>query len=245
MPVPQLLETCEKYFAPSEEDDEASAGAGKKADKEAYLQARKRLFAEESPAILPWARKLLAHKDVNAAECGAGLVARQAETGNIPRAQVTEIIGELEAYVAKTPRADATEGQAKTFAIEALGYLRAVRALMTIGQLRFVKTGPLLDVVSAALSRAAGKPFTTTVLALKWGRAHLALEKQARAAWDAAVVGKNPEAFTAYPSHEPWSVGELLDHPKFGHGVVTKVADSLRMEILFRDGTRTLTQGQQ
>jgi len=242
MSVVQLLDLCEKHLAEPSEGDEASP---EEVDNDAYLQAKKRLLGEENAEILPRARKMLELSSVEAWECGAALISRQAETNNIPRALVTEVIGELEHLAAKAPRTDPQETKAKIHAIEGLGYLRAVRALMTLAGVRFIKTGPLLDNVCAALSRAAGKPFTTTVLALKWARAHLALEKQSRAAWDAAVVGKKPEAFTAYPSNQTWSVGELLDHPKFGHGVVVKVADSLRMEILFRDGTRTLTQGQQ
>ncbi|NOU32083.1 MAG: hypothetical protein HOO96_29615 [Polyangiaceae bacterium] len=242
MSVVQLLDLCEKHLAEPSEGDEAPP---EEVDNDAYLQAKKRLLGEENAEILPRARKMLELSSVEAWECGAALISRQAETNNIPRALVTEVIGELEHLAAKAPRTDPQETKAKIHAIEGLGFLRAVRALMTLAGVRFIKTGPLLDNVCAALSRAAGKPFTTTVLALKWARAHLALEKQSRAAWDAAVVGKKPEAFTAYPSNQNWSVGELLDHPKFGHGVVTKVADSLRMEILFRDGTRTLTQGQQ
>ena len=40
-----------------------------------------------------------------------------------------------------------------------------------------------------------------------------------------------------------FSEGDLLRHKKFGDGVVTRVIDDHKVEVLFRDEARTLAQG--
>jgi hypothetical protein len=37
--------------------------------------------------------------------------------------------------------------------------------------------------------------------------------------------------------------GEVLTHPKLGAGVVTRVVDANKIEVLFREGLRTLVHG--
>ena len=37
--------------------------------------------------------------------------------------------------------------------------------------------------------------------------------------------------------------GDLLRHKKFGDGVVTRVIDAHKVEVLFRDEAKTLAQG--
>jgi hypothetical protein len=38
--------------------------------------------------------------------------------------------------------------------------------------------------------------------------------------------------------------GELIAHKKFGEGYVVEVLDANKVSIMFRDGLRTLAQGQ-
>ena len=43
-----------------------------------------------------------------------------------------------------------------------------------------------------------------------------------------------------YAMNEAFAVGDVVDHPKFGNGVVQEVFPPDKMQILFRDGARML-----
>lgn len=43
-----------------------------------------------------------------------------------------------------------------------------------------------------------------------------------------------------YAMTETFAVGDIVDHPKFGHGVVQELFPPDKMQILFRDGARML-----
>lgn len=62
------------------------------------------------------------------------------------------------------------------------------------------------------------------------------------AAWEAAVEGRGPESARRYVPKERFSAGELIDHAKFGLGVVRR-AEATKIEVIFRDATRTLAHG--
>jgi hypothetical protein len=47
-----------------------------------------------------------------------------------------------------------------------------------------------------------------------------------------------------YSFKENYQKDEILDHPKFGVGVVLSVIQANKMEILFKDGTKLLSQNQ-
>lgn len=47
-----------------------------------------------------------------------------------------------------------------------------------------------------------------------------------------------------YSFKETYRKDEILDHPKFGVGVVLSVIQAHKMEILFKDGTKLLSQNQ-
>ena len=40
-----------------------------------------------------------------------------------------------------------------------------------------------------------------------------------------------------------FTTDELVTHPKLGAGVVTRVVDANKIEVLFREGLRTLVHG--
>lgn len=61
--------------------------------------------------------------------------------------------------------------------------------------------------------------------------------------WERAVNGKAANDFKAYRVDELFTEGELIRHKKFGDGIVTKIIDPRKVEILFRDEARTLAQG--
>lgn len=61
--------------------------------------------------------------------------------------------------------------------------------------------------------------------------------------WEKAIAGKGVNEFKAYRVDETFSEGELIRHKKFGDGVVTRILDPRKVEILFKDEPRTLAQG--
>jgi len=70
------------------------------------------------------------------------------------------------------------------------------------------------------------------------------LERDQTAAWEHAIAGQPMSAFKAYRISLVLGVGELIHHPKFGDGVVSKVIDRGKVEVLFKDGPRTMAHGQ-
>lgn len=61
--------------------------------------------------------------------------------------------------------------------------------------------------------------------------------------WEKAVSGKGVNEFKAYRVDQTFLEGDLIRHKKFGDGVVTRILDPKKVEILFRDEPRTLAQG--
>jgi hypothetical protein len=69
-------------------------------------------------------------------------------------------------------------------------------------------------------------------------------EREQTNAWEHAIAGQPTSAFKAYRISLSFGTGELIRHPKFGDGVVQRVIDQGKVEILFKDGPRTMAQGQ-
>lgn len=61
--------------------------------------------------------------------------------------------------------------------------------------------------------------------------------------WEKAIAGKGVRDFRPYRVSETFAEGELIRHAKFGDGVVMRVLDPKKVEILFKDDARTLAQG--
>lgn len=69
-------------------------------------------------------------------------------------------------------------------------------------------------------------------------------ERRDRAqSWEKAVSGKLVTDFKRYTPMARYDEGDLLRHSKFGDGVVLRVLDAAKLEVLFKDETRTLAQG--
>lgn len=60
--------------------------------------------------------------------------------------------------------------------------------------------------------------------------------------WEKAINGRGVHDFKAYSVGGSFQEGDLLRHKKFGDGVVTRVIDGHKVEVLFRDEARTLAQ---
>jgi hypothetical protein len=61
--------------------------------------------------------------------------------------------------------------------------------------------------------------------------------------WEKAIAGKAVTDFRKYTVSQTFAEGDLIRHSKFGDGVVTRVLDPRKIEILFKDEARTLAQG--
>lgn len=62
--------------------------------------------------------------------------------------------------------------------------------------------------------------------------------------WESKVNGQPGTAFTRYSMDRSYKEGELISHRKFGDGFVVALRGGGKVEIMFRDGIRTLAQGQ-
>ena len=96
--------------------------------------------------------------------------------------------------------------------------------------------------VKRAEDRKAAASPTSGTKAERVARAERA-EREHTSAWEHAIAGKPTSAFTAYRISLTFGPGDLVKHPKFGDGVVAKVIDQSKVEILFKDGPRTMAQG--
>jgi hypothetical protein len=89
-----------------------------------------------------------------------------------------------------------------------------------------------------ASSSSAG-PRTTRASITKAQQAALDRERS----WEKAVSGKAVSEFRNYRVDETFAEGDLIRHKKFGDGIVTRILDPRKVEILFKDEPRTLAQG--
>ena len=60
--------------------------------------------------------------------------------------------------------------------------------------------------------------------------------------WEKAILGHGVNEFKSYAVGASFREGDLLRHKKFGDGIVTRVIDAHKVEVLFRDEARTLAQ---
>jgi hypothetical protein len=61
--------------------------------------------------------------------------------------------------------------------------------------------------------------------------------------WEKAVAGRSLGEFKPYNVTARFNEGDLIRHKKFGEGVVTRVIDAAKVEVLFRDEPRMLAHG--
>ena len=70
-----------------------------------------------------------------------------------------------------------------------------------------------------------------------------AAENAREKTWEKSVSGRPVTAFKPYRVSSNFDDGDLLHHTKFGDGYVIRVIDKNKMEVMFREGPRTLAQG--
>ena len=61
--------------------------------------------------------------------------------------------------------------------------------------------------------------------------------------WEKSVSGRGVNEFRPYRVSEIFEEGDLVRHSKFGDGIVTRLLEGKKVEILFKDDARTLAHG--
>ncbi len=61
--------------------------------------------------------------------------------------------------------------------------------------------------------------------------------------WEKAIAGRAVTDFRLYRVSLTFKEGDVIRHSKFGDGVVLRIIDAGKVEILFKDDSRTLAQG--
>ena len=91
----------------------------------------------------------------------------------------------------------------------------------------------------ATSSSSSGPRSTRATSATKAQQAAMDRERS----WEKAIAGKAVSDFKNYRVDQTFAEGDLIRHKKFGDGVVTRILDPKKVEILFKDEPRTLAQG--
>lgn len=65
---------------------------------------------------------------------------------------------------------------------------------------------------------------------------------RAEARWQEALAGATAEP-RPYDVRASFAPGDVVDHPKFGRGVVTRIEPPKKAHVVFRDDERTLLMG--
>lgn len=93
---------------------------------------------------------------------------------------------------------------------------------------------------SSGRTSSSGAPRSTRVPSVTKAQ-QAALERERT--WEKAIAGKGVNEFKSYRVDAIFAEGDLVRHKKFGDGVVTRVIDPKKVEILFKDEPRMLAQG--
>jgi hypothetical protein len=94
-------------------------------------------------------------------------------------------------------------------------------------------------------SRGEGSSTVSRVSRTSMASAAKKREEDLVATWEKAVAGQPFESFKPYRIDKTFVKGELIRHNKFGDGIVTTIIDAGKLEILFRDGMKTLAHSTQ
>jgi hypothetical protein len=95
---------------------------------------------------------------------------------------------------------------------------------------------------AAGSARKSARPGRST--AAEREAAAAKAERARTATWERAIAGQPASAFRPFRITESFAEGDLVRHTKFGDGVVSRVVDRMKVEILFQDGPRTMAHGQ-
>jgi hypothetical protein len=63
-----------------------------------------------------------------------------------------------------------------------------------------------------------------------------------RVHWERAIAGRTPKDFAPYSIGASFAVGQLVNHKKFGDGVVMEINAEKKVTVLFEEGSKLLAQ---
>ena len=89
-------------------------------------------------------------------------------------------------------------------------------------------------------SSSSGEPRATRSSGLAKAEAARVSREQT---WEKAIAGRAVGDFRRYNVGATFQEGDLIRHAKFGDGVVTRVLDPRKVEVLFKEEAKTLAQG--
>ena len=92
-----------------------------------------------------------------------------------------------------------------------------------------------------APAKASASRGTSPSMSPRKAAAHEA-ERQRESTWEKAVLGKPVTSFRAYRASQTFTSGDLIRHGKFGDGYIVRIIDRQKVEVMFKDGPRTLAQ---
>lgn len=90
--------------------------------------------------------------------------------------------------------------------------------------------------------RASGTSGPRSARPTAASKAEAAREERERS-WAKAIAGKTVDQFRPFSIQDTYEEGDLLQHKKFGEGVVLRVVDVRKIEVLFKDEPRVLAHG--
>jgi hypothetical protein len=103
------------------------------------------------------------------------------------------------------------------------------------------KSGP--GTLRTSTTRPSTSRATSSASALSPRRAAaVEVERQREATWEKAVLGQPISSFKSYRASQTFGTGDLIRHGKFGDGYIVRVIDRQKVEVMFKDGPRTLAQ---
>lgn len=88
---------------------------------------------------------------------------------------------------------------------------------------------------ATATTRAAKAPSARA-------QAAAATEREREEAWEKRIGGQPLTAFKQYRPTQTFEEGELVRHFKFGDGYIVRIIDAQKVEVMFKEGPRTLAQ---
>lgn len=105
------------------------------------------------------------------------------------------------------------------------------------------KSGPSASLLPASPATSKSKPARSAPSTPSARRtAASEAERQREATWQKAVLGQPISSFRAYRASQTFNSGDLIRHGKFGDGYIVRVIDRQKVEVMFKDGPRTLAQ---
>lgn len=106
------------------------------------------------------------------------------------------------------------------------------------------KNSPPEPKAPRAARSTSSSPRSTTPRATAGVRAQAAAlaEREREAEWEKRIGGQPLTAFKPYRATQTFEQGELIRHFKFGDGFIARVIDKQKVEVMFKDGPRTLAQ---